>query len=259
MTYDDLKLYDGQILDVLARRAPRRRDGDDPRRERRLHRVADRSSSRPPAAPRRKLPRARRGRCWSSARRRIAPSRCARTGRRAGPDRARLGPRGGRADPLGARARPAGSSPRPARSISFSLPTISASTRAIRARKCVCSPPPRDKANQEVIWDGLSDGAFTVFSSDHAPFRYDAPEGKKPGGDEVDVPPHPERHSRARDAPAAAVFARACSADRITINTLRRADRHQSGEGVRTASAQGHDRGRQRCRPRDLGRARARC
>ena len=27
--------------------------------------------------------------------------------------------------------------------------------------RCVCSPPPRDKANQEVIWDGLNDGLFT--------------------------------------------------------------------------------------------------
>ena len=51
--------------------------------------------------------------------------------------------------------------------------------------RCVCSPPPRDKANQEVIWNGLNDGFFTIFSSDHAPFRYDAPEGKKPGGHEV--------------------------------------------------------------------------
>jgi len=51
--------------------------------------------------------------------------------------------------------------------------------------RCVCSPPPRDKANQQVIWDGLNDGLFTVFSSDHAPFRYDAPEGKKPGGQQV--------------------------------------------------------------------------
>ena len=54
-----------------------------------------------------------------------------------------------------------------------------------KGARCVCSPPPRDKANQQVIWDGLADGLFTVFSSDHAPFRYDAPEGKKPGGQEV--------------------------------------------------------------------------
>lgn len=51
--------------------------------------------------------------------------------------------------------------------------------------RCVCSPPPRDKANQQVIWDGLNDGLFTLFSSDHAPFNYDSPEGKKPGGQEM--------------------------------------------------------------------------
>ncbi|MGE5640503.1 MAG: dihydropyrimidinase [Clostridia bacterium] len=51
--------------------------------------------------------------------------------------------------------------------------------------KCVCSPPPRDEANQAVIWQGIEDGLFTVFSSDHAPFRYDDPLGKKPGGREV--------------------------------------------------------------------------
>ncbi len=51
--------------------------------------------------------------------------------------------------------------------------------------KCICSPPPRDKANQEIIWDGLGDGLFTVFSSDHAPFRFDDAQGKKIGGGEV--------------------------------------------------------------------------
>lgn len=51
--------------------------------------------------------------------------------------------------------------------------------------RCICSPPPRDKANQEVIWNGLNDGLFTVFSSDHAPFNYDDPAGKKPGGEQV--------------------------------------------------------------------------
>ena len=51
--------------------------------------------------------------------------------------------------------------------------------------KCICSPPPRDKANQKRIWEGLSDGLFTVFSSDHAPFRYDDPRGKKLAGEEA--------------------------------------------------------------------------
>lgn len=44
--------------------------------------------------------------------------------------------------------------------------------------KCMCSPPPRDKENQQVIWDGLSNGTFQVLSSDHAPTRYDDPKGK---------------------------------------------------------------------------------
>jgi len=48
--------------------------------------------------------------------------------------------------------------------------------------KCVCSPPPRDKANQAVIWDGLENGVFHVFSSDHAPFRFGDPTGKMVAG-----------------------------------------------------------------------------
>jgi dihydropyrimidinase len=51
--------------------------------------------------------------------------------------------------------------------------------------KCICSPPPRDRANQQVIWDGLENGSFEVFSSDHAPFRYDGPDGKKAHGEAV--------------------------------------------------------------------------
>ena len=39
--------------------------------------------------------------------------------------------------------------------------------------KWCCSPPPRDAANQEIIWEGLSNGTFQVFSSDHAPYRFD--------------------------------------------------------------------------------------
>lgn len=39
--------------------------------------------------------------------------------------------------------------------------------------KCVCSPPPRTKADQDAIWTGLNNGTFTVLSSDHCPFRFD--------------------------------------------------------------------------------------
>jgi dihydropyrimidinase len=40
--------------------------------------------------------------------------------------------------------------------------------------KYMCSPPPRDRATQDVIWDALKTGTFQVFSSDHAGFRFDA-------------------------------------------------------------------------------------
>ena len=48
--------------------------------------------------------------------------------------------------------------------------------------KYMCSPPPRDKANQEEIWRGIETGVFEVFSSDHAGYRYDDPEGKMKHG-----------------------------------------------------------------------------
>lgn len=45
--------------------------------------------------------------------------------------------------------------------------------------KYVCSPPPRDKASQAACWEGLQRGIFSVFSSDHCPFRYDDTAGKQ--------------------------------------------------------------------------------
>ena len=39
--------------------------------------------------------------------------------------------------------------------------------------KFCCSPPPRDADGQEAIWRGFANGTFQVFSSDHAPYRFD--------------------------------------------------------------------------------------
>jgi dihydropyrimidinase len=39
--------------------------------------------------------------------------------------------------------------------------------------KFMCSPPLRDVATQEALWRHLQAGTFSVFSSDHAPYRYD--------------------------------------------------------------------------------------
>jgi dihydropyrimidinase len=44
--------------------------------------------------------------------------------------------------------------------------------------KYVCSPPPRDLESQAACWEGLQQGIFSVFSSDHCPFRYNDPAGK---------------------------------------------------------------------------------
>jgi dihydropyrimidinase len=48
--------------------------------------------------------------------------------------------------------------------------------------KHVCSPPPRDKANQEHLWRGLQNGIFQVVSSDHSPHRVADVTGKMPDG-----------------------------------------------------------------------------
>ncbi len=44
--------------------------------------------------------------------------------------------------------------------------------------KYVCSPPPRDVDSQLACWEGLQQGVFEVFSSDHCPFRYEDEAGK---------------------------------------------------------------------------------
>jgi dihydropyrimidinase len=54
----------------------------------------------------------------------------------------------------------------------------------LEGAKWCCSPPPRDEASQEAVWRGLADGTFQVFSSDHAPYRFDET-GKLPKGDQT--------------------------------------------------------------------------
>jgi len=49
--------------------------------------------------------------------------------------------------------------------------------------RCICSPPPREKDNQKIIWNGIENGLFTIVSSDHSPFNYHGPNGKRLHGD----------------------------------------------------------------------------
>lgn len=50
--------------------------------------------------------------------------------------------------------------------------------------KFMCSPPVRDEATQAALWRHLEAGTFTVFSSDHAPYRFDET-GKLANGPEA--------------------------------------------------------------------------
>jgi dihydropyrimidinase len=45
--------------------------------------------------------------------------------------------------------------------------------------KYVCSPPPRDRASWSAIWEGIEQGIFQTFSSDHCPFYFEGSQGKK--------------------------------------------------------------------------------
>lgn len=44
----------------------------------------------------------------------------------------------------------------------------------LEGAKWMCSPPPREKADQESLWRALALGDLQVISSDHAPYRFDA-------------------------------------------------------------------------------------
>jgi len=37
---------------------------------------------------------------------------------------------------------------------------------------CVCTPPPRARSNQPLMWQGVLDSTLEVFSSDHSPWHY---------------------------------------------------------------------------------------
>jgi dihydropyrimidinase len=54
----------------------------------------------------------------------------------------------------------------------------------LEGAKYCCSPPPRDAASQEAVWAGLVDGTLQMYSSDHAPYRFDE-SGKLPKGQDT--------------------------------------------------------------------------
>ncbi|WP_110687124.1 dihydropyrimidinase [Salinicola aestuarinus] len=54
----------------------------------------------------------------------------------------------------------------------------------VEGAKFCCSPPPRDERCQTAMWQGLTEGSLTLYSSDHAPYRWDET-GKLPKGEKT--------------------------------------------------------------------------
>ena len=235
MTYDDLKLDDGQILDVLdiarahgALAMIHAENADCIEWLTKRLEAAGRTRAALACTP---------GPCWWSAKRHPR-DRAVRTGRRPHSHRARIGPRSDRADPLGA-----------AHGLSVFAETcpqylfLTAEDLGIddqlQGARCVCSPPPRDKANQEIIWDGLGDGLFTVFSSDHAPFASTTrrAEARRPGGA---LPPRHQRHPGLETRLPLLFEACWAAASRCRSSS---SSPDNPAKAVWTASAQGHHRG----------------
>jgi dihydropyrimidinase len=48
--------------------------------------------------------------------------------------------------------------------------------------KFLCSPPLRDARSTEDLWYGLTNGTFHLVSSDHCPYRFEGPTGKRASG-----------------------------------------------------------------------------
>ena len=42
----------------------------------------------------------------------------------------------------------------------------------LEGARCVCTPPPRGPADQAAVFEGLRDGTLSVFSSDHSPWHF---------------------------------------------------------------------------------------
>ena len=84
--------------------------------------------------------------------------------------------------------------------------------------KFLCAPPPRGKRNQELLWRGIANGVFQVFSSDHTSFLFDDARGKKAHGE-----PH-FRHVAPGvpgiEARQALLFSEGVGKGRIDLNTF---------------------------------------
>ena len=118
--------------------------------------------------------------------------------------------------------------------------------------KCVCSPPPRGTDNQEHIWTGLV--------GQHLPGAVVGPRRlqvrrrarQEAAGRRQELRQDSQRRARRGDALAAPVL-RGRQQGAHHPAAVRGAVLDQCRQDLRPASAQGHDRGRRRCRHRAVG------
>ena len=113
--------------------------------------------------------------------------------------------------------------------------------------KYVYSPPVRDKANWDVLWNAVRTDALSVISTDHCAFLFDGQ--KTMGKDDFSKIPNggPGLENRLHMIHEFGVARRADLAEPDG-----RAARDEPGEAVRPLPAQGHGRRRLRRRPRHL-------
>ncbi len=111
--------------------------------------------------------------------------------------------------------------------------------------KYVYTPPPRDKANQDVLWNAVRTDVLSVVSTDHCAFLWDGQ--KTMGKDDFSKIPNggPGLENRLQMIHEFGVRARADLAEPDG-----RAAGDGPGQALRPLSAQGHDRGRLGCRHR---------
>ena len=205
MTYDDLKLSDRQILDVLARR---------PRASGALVMVHAENADcigwlterlELAGQDRAEIPR-RRPPAGGRARGDAPRDRARRAGRRADPDRPRLGRARRSSRSAGRAAAACTSTPRPARSTCSSPPTTS-TRRASRAPSASAARRRATGRARRAIWDGLRRRAVpgVLVRPRAVPLRRPAGQDSQAATTRA-LPPRPERHPGARDAAAAAVL-----------------------------------------------------
>ena len=108
------------------------------------------------------------------------------------------------------------------------------------AAKYICSPPIRERANQDELWRGIETGALSVIATDHCTFRMnddlDELAAAKADGPRR-LPLHPQRRARRREPDAPDVRRRRRRRP-LRHDALRRPQLHDAGQALRPLPAQ---------------------